>query len=188
MQDFNLNQDVDSLPHLSGPAAEIRQVVAAHFLRDCPHVLEIGGHLRPVTPYLTHQPLSVLSIDPKTPPFEASELNGKPCNVRHASCKFQELDYAYAPGSYGLIMLGLSLRPFGKHDPVGKLLFSLIANARLFIIEYPLALERSVIQAGQFLSQPGMEILCNFDFQLNDAQIAGSPYASRRFFVIKPAP
>ena len=45
------------LPHLSGPAAAIRQVLAAHFVRDCPHIVEIGGHIRPITPYLTHRPL-----------------------------------------------------------------------------------------------------------------------------------
>ncbi len=61
----------DSLPHLSGPAAAVRQVLAAHFVRDCEHVVEIGGHIRPVTDYLTHAPRSVLSVDPKTPAYEA---------------------------------------------------------------------------------------------------------------------
>src|SRR5262245_45968828 len=83
----------DDIRHLSGPGAAIRQVLAAHFVRDCPHVVEIGGHIRPVTGYLTHAPISVLSVDPKTPPFEAEELNGRPCRVRHLARKFQEVDY-----------------------------------------------------------------------------------------------
>src|SRR5262245_59843647 len=119
------------LPHLSGPAAAVRQVLAAHFVRECPHVLEIGGHIRPVTPYLTHHPESVLIVDPKTDPDEAGELNGKPCRVRHVARKFQEVRYDYAPGSYGLVILGYSLKPFGTREPLGALLFSLIDNAKV---------------------------------------------------------
>ena len=63
------------LPHLSGPAAAIRQVLAAHFVRGCAHALEIGGYRRPLTGYLTHAPLSVTSIDPKTAEYEAEELD-----------------------------------------------------------------------------------------------------------------
>ena len=119
----------DNIPHLSGPGAAIRQVLAAHFVRDCPHIVEIGGHLRPVTDYLTHAPLSVLSVDPKTPPLEADELHGRPCHVRHVSAKFQEVEYDYAPGSYGLVLLGYSLKAFGSREPLGQLLFGLIDNA-----------------------------------------------------------
>src|SRR5262245_22067855 len=81
------------LPHLSGPAAAVRQVLSAHFVRDCPHVIEIGGHIRPVTPYLTHHPSSVLVVDPKTEPYEGEELNGHPCRIRHVARKFQEVTY-----------------------------------------------------------------------------------------------
>jgi len=102
------------LPHLAGPAAAVRQVLAAHFVRDCPHVVEIGGHIRPITPYLTHHPLSVLSVDPKTEPYASEELNGRPCKVRHVQKKFQEIAYDYAPLSYGLVLLGYSLKPFGR--------------------------------------------------------------------------
>jgi len=51
--------DERDLPHLAGVGASLRQVFAAHFLRGCEHVLEIGGHIRPVTNYLTHHPRSV---------------------------------------------------------------------------------------------------------------------------------
>src|SRR5438067_13046429 len=101
------------LPHLAGAGAAIRQVLAAHFVRQCAHVIEIGGHIRPLTPYLTHHPKSVLVIDPKADPFVADELNGSPCRVRHIARKFQEVSYDTAPRSYGLVMLGLSLKPFG---------------------------------------------------------------------------
>ena len=121
----------------------LRQVLAAHFVRDCEHIVEIGGHIRPVTDYLTHTPKSVLSVDPKTPPYAAEVLNGRPCRVRHVARKFQEVTYDYEPLSYGLVLLGYSLKPFGSREPLGQLLFGLIDNAKTVVLEYPPALERA---------------------------------------------
>jgi hypothetical protein len=94
------------LPHLSGPAAAIRQVLAAHFVRGCPHILEIGGHMWPITGYLTHAPLSVTSIDPKTTEYEAEQLNGRPCRVRHRAPKSQAVELDLAPRRHGLVLHG----------------------------------------------------------------------------------
>lgn len=175
------------LPHLAGPAAAVRQVLAAHFVRDCPHVVEIGGHIRPITPYLTHHPLSVLSADPKTEPFEAEELNGFPCRVRHVGRKFQEIDYEYEPRSYGLVLLGYSLKPFGRNEALGDLFFSLTDNAQTVVLEYPPALERATSQVPHILARETLREHCRFDLDLHDAAIEGSPYAHRRFHVLKPA-
>jgi len=71
----------DDLPHLSGPAADVRQVLAAHFVRDCPHIVEIGGHRKPITGFLTHAPLSVLSVDPKTPDHCAGSSGAAPAGA-----------------------------------------------------------------------------------------------------------
>jgi len=176
----------DTIPHLSGPGAAIRQVLAAHFVRDCPHVVEIGGHVRPVTDFLTHAPLSVLSVDPKTPPLEAEELHGRPCKVRHLSRKFQEVEYDHEPGSYGLVLLGYSLKPFGSREPLGQLLFGLIDNARTVVLEYPPALERASSQVPSILSRPSLETICGFDITIDDPQIKDTPYAHRRFHVLRP--
>lgn len=178
---------IDHLPHHSGPASEVRQVLAAHFVRDCPHILEIGGHIRPVTGFLTHNPLSVTSIDPKTPPFGADELNGKPCKVRHIDKKFQQIDYDYAPRTYGLVLLGYSLKPFGQREPLGQLLFSLIDNAKRVVIEYPPALDRAMSQVPDIVTRPGLVQICQFELVLDDTAIAGSPWAARRFHVLEPA-
>jgi hypothetical protein len=174
------------LPHLSGVGATLRQVFAAHFLRDCEHVLEIGGHIRPVTDYLTHYPLSVTSIDPKTVAYEAETLNGRPCRVRHIPRKFQEVDYDYAPGSYGLVLLGYSLKPFGSRDPLGDLLFSLIDNAKIVVIDYAPALERGAMQVPHIVSRPTVKIRTIVDLGLHDPEIAATPYAGRRLYVIDP--
>ena len=174
------------LPHLSGVGASLRQVFAAHFLRDCEHVLEIGGHIRPVTGYLTHHPLSVTSIDPKTVAYEAETLNGRPCRVRHIPRKFQEVDYDYAPGSYGLVLLGYSLKPFGSRDPLGDLLFSLIDNAKTVVIDYAPALERGAMQVPHIVNRSTVKIRTIVDLGLHDPEIAATPYAGRRLYVIDP--
>jgi hypothetical protein len=177
----------EGLSHLSGPSAGIRQVVAAHFLRDCPHIVEIGGYLTPITDYLTHRPQSVLSVDPKTAAYEADELNGQPCRVRHIPRKFQEIDYDYAPRSYGLVLLGYSLKPFGRREPLGQLLFSLIDNAKTVVIDYAPELDRAASQVPAIVSRPTVSVHCSFELILNDEAIAGSPFAKRRFYVLHPA-
>jgi hypothetical protein len=174
------------LQHLSGPAAAIRQVLAAHFVRDCPHVLEIGGHRRPVTNYLTHAPLSVTSIDPKTAEYEAEVLNGRPCRVRHIARKFQDVEYDYAPGSYGLVLLGYSLKPFGRREPLGELLFSLIDNAKVVVIDYT-EIDRAVSQVPAILARPTLVSHCSFELTLNDAEISGTPFAKRHLHVLHPS-
>lgn len=175
------------LPHLSGPAAAIRQVLAAHFVRGCPHILEIGGHGRPVTDYLTHAPLSVTSIDPKTAEYEAEELNGRPCRVRHIARKFQDVELDYAPRSYGLVLLGYSLKPFGRREPLGELMFSLLDNAGVVVIDYTPELERAASQVPSILSRPTLTSYCSFELKLEDPEIAATPYARRRFHVLHPS-
>ncbi|MBL0373647.1 hypothetical protein JJB09_16605 [Rhizobium sp. KVB221] len=174
------------LPHLTGIGATLRQVFAAHFLVDCPHILEIGGHERPITDYLTHHPVSVTSVDPKTTAHEADTLNGRPCRVRHIPQKFQEITYDYSPGSYGLVLLGYSLKPFGRRDPLGEQLFSLIDNAGVVVIEYAPALERATSQVPQIISRPSTRIRTTVDLHLHDPEIAGTPYGDRRFYVLDP--
>lgn len=174
------------LAHLDGPSSEIRQVLAAHFVRDCAHVVELGGHLRPVTRYLTHHPASVLSVDPKTPPFEADELNGRPCRVRHVAKKFQDVDFDYEPRSYGLVLLGYSLKPKGGRSPLDRTLFGLVDNAKVVVIDFPPALARATDQMPSILGRPGLAVHCSIDLRLHDAAIEGSPYRDRRFYVLRP--
>jgi len=174
------------IPHLSGPAALVRQVIAAHFLADCEHVVEIGGHLRPVTPFLSHGPRSVLVVDPKVVPHEAEELHGRPCRVRHVDRKFQEVSFDLEPGSYGLVLLGYSLKPFGRREPLGELLFGLIDNARVTVIEYPPALDRASSQVPSIVERPTTRVRCKIGLSLHDPEIAGSPYAERLLYVLDP--
>jgi hypothetical protein len=183
----SLDKAESGMQHLEGPASSVRQVLAAHFLRDCPHIVEIGGHTSPITPYITHRPLSVLCVDPKTPPFESEDLHGHPCKVRHIDRKFQDVEYDYQPHTYGLVLLGYSLKPFGRKEPLGDLLFSLVDNARIVVIDYAPELERASSQVSHIVSRSSLSPVCCFDIKLNDQQINGSPYALRRFHVLKTA-
>ena len=165
----------------------VRQVMAAYFVSDCRHVVEIGGHLRPVTPFLTHDPDSVVVVDPKVEPYESDRLNGRACKVRHIARKFQEVSFDAPRGEYGLVLLGYSLKAFGTREPLGAALFSLIDNARTVVLEYPPALERAASQVPHILARPTLKVRCTIDFTLDDAQIHGSPFARRRLIVLDPA-
>lgn len=186
MSEPAVRDDVD-IPHLAGPAAQVRQVIAAHFVSGCRHVIEIGGHLRPVTPFLTHGPESVLVVDPKVDPYEAEELNDRPCRVRHLARKFQDVAFDAPRGEYGLVMLGYSLKPYGGRPPLGDTLYGLIDHARVVVIEYPPALERASSQIPHILERPTSKVRCTIDLKLDDAKIAGSPFARRRIIVLEPA-
>ena len=165
----------------------VRQVVAAHFVSDCRHIVEIGGHLAPVTPFLTHAPDSVVVVDPKVKPYEAEELNGRVCKVRHIARKFQEVSFDAPCGDYGLVLLGYSLKPFGTREPLGEALFSLIDNARTIVLEYSPALQRAASQVPHILARPRLKVRCTIEFTLDDSQVRGSVFARRRLIVLDPA-
>ena len=176
----------DNIPHLSGPGAAIRQVLAAHFVRDCPHIVEIGGHLQ-AGHRLSDACAAVRAFGRSE---DAASRRRTSCTAGRAGCamsraKFQEVEYDYAPGSYGLVLLGYSLKAFGSREPLGQLLFGLIDNAKTVILEYPPALERASSQVPSILSRPSLAMLCSLDITIDDAEIAGSPYARRRFHVLR---
>ena len=69
--------------------------------------------------------------------------------------KFQEVDYDYAPRSYGLVLLGYSLKPFGSREPLGQTAVRPDRQCQdVVVIEYPPALERASSQVPSILSPP----------------------------------
>jgi hypothetical protein len=174
------------ISHLAGPAAPVRQLLAAYFVRDCPHIVEIGGHLNPVTPYLMHHPESVLVVDPKADPHVEDRLNGRPCRVRHVARKFQELTFDLAPHTYGLVMLGYSLKRAGGSEALGSKLLDLVDHARKVVVEWAPRLERAALQVPHLLNRPHLRQLCRIDFALEDGIIEHSPYGQRSLVVLEP--
>ncbi len=182
--------DGERLAHLAGPASAVRQAIAAHFLTGCAHVVEIGGAGLPMSRFLTHRPLSVTVIDPKIAPHAAEMLDGAPCRVRHVAAKFQdraqiaEAMPELAPDSYGLVMLGLSLKPFGGHAALDEGLLSLVRGARVVVIDYALQLERAAAQIPILLKQSRHDIVADMEMRLNDARLAQTPFGDRRLIVL----
>ena len=181
------DDDGRDIPHLAAPVLTARQALAAHFLHGCPHIIEIGGYKTPITPFLTHTPETVTSVDPKIEPLSIDELHGEPCRVRHLACKFQEVDFDVEPYDYGLVILGYSLKPFGDEAPDGDRLAGLIDQAGLTVIDYMIDLERPEAQLPGLLNRGTLHQRHRIDMQMHDEVIGGTPFANRRFLVLEPA-
>jgi hypothetical protein len=168
------------LPHLAGPAAGLRQVLAAHAVRRCAHVVEIGGAGLPITRFLTHRPDSVTVIDPKIPSFEGCQLNGAPCRVRHLDMKLQAATLPEEP-DLALVMLGLSLKPFGSQDAVPSNLLALAARARVLVIDYALDLPRAQGQIGALLASRSDRPAIDLAMTIEDEALREAGFDRRRF-------
>lgn len=170
------------LPHLAGPAASLRQVLAAHAVRGCAHVVEIGGAGLPITGFLTHRPASVTVVDPKIPAFESESLNGCPCRVRHLAAKLQEVGLAPAQ-PFGLVLLGLSLKPFGRGEAVPPALLDLARRAATLVIDYALDLDRAQGQIGALTAVRDAPALIDLALTIADPALQEAGFGRRRFLV-----
>lgn len=174
------------LPHLSSPAAALRQVLAAHAVRSCAHIVEIGGAGLPITGFLTHQPKTVTVIDPKIPGFSATMLNHAPCAVRHLAAKLQEVEIA-PPAPYALVLLGLSLKPFGRRGATPPELLALAGNAQVLVIDYALDLERAQGQIGALTATRSAPPTIDLALTINDETLSAAGFDRRRFLVFDAA-
>ena len=168
------------LPHLAGPASGLRQVLAAHAVRRCAHVVEIGGAGLPITGFLTHRPDSVTVIDPKIPRFEADRLNGAPCMIRHLDMKLQAVTLPEEP-DLALVLLGLSLKPFGSQDAVPAGLLALAARARVLVIDYALDLPRAQGQIGALFRSRADRPAIDLAMTIEDEALRDVGFDRRRF-------
>jgi len=174
------------MPHLAGAAASLRQRMAAHFVDGLAHVVEIGGHLSPVSQFLTNIPDSFTCIDPKAAPFVSGELAGRACQVRHIDRKFQDVELGLQPASYGLVFVGYSLKPFGKREPVGEKLFALMHNAAVTVIEYAVNLERASSQIEAIMQHARLDVMADVEFRIADGVMEQSAYNQRRLLALRP--
>jgi hypothetical protein len=184
MADADVPAPGTRLPHLAGRAAEARQVLAAHYLKECAHIVEIGGAGLPITHFLTHQPQSVMVIDPKIVAFEADTLNGSLCRVRHVAAKFQAVALDVEPGTYGLALIGLSLKPFGRRPALDESLLRLVREARIVVIDYAVQLERAHGQWPALLAASEHDTIVDLAMRLDDPHFSASGYAERRLIVL----
>ncbi|MET0606641.1 MAG: hypothetical protein ABWZ80_09310 [Beijerinckiaceae bacterium] len=174
------------LPHLSGPAAAVRQVLAAHFLQGCRHILEIGGAGLPITGFVRHAPETVTVIDPKIEAFEDQELDGRLCRVRHIPRKFQAAQFDSNLPSLGVALLGLSLKPLGGRGAVNDELIGVLRRATVAVIDYSLNLPRAVGQAPVLIEATGLRRVVSIDLDMRDGALEAAGHGRRRFLVLAP--
>ena len=98
--------------YLLSEGARARYVLAAHYVRDQPQIVEIGGFKTPITAFLTRIPERVLVVDPLISEYHGHELHGEPCRIEHLATTFQRHTFDLEPGAYGLVLLGALYETF----------------------------------------------------------------------------
>ena len=182
--------------YLDTEALRTRYVLAAHFVRGCRNVIEIGGYRgNVITSFLRgqHEQVTVFSLDEEFEPLEREELNGAPCRVRHHRDFFQShMDSALKiEGGLGTVVLGLEL-----HGEVSPLL-TLLKCSQVVVLEASADYAPGVGVMEEILSAvPGRTVCCiDLDFSANEALLRqelesnmNRPFWRRRMQVIEPTP
>lgn len=127
--------------YLQEPVLEVRQRIAAHFLREQENILEIGAYKTPITPYLLKQPKEVVIVDPLIEPGEWNTWNGKPSLIRHLRMGIEEFDINhFGSKPYGLLFCGAELNQ-SQGEPLRMLnavcrYLCLVSRSAVPVIEY----------------------------------------------------
>lgn len=128
--------------YLESRAFSSRYVLAAHFVKSCRSVIEIGGAKTPIDHFLTGPHDAVLVVDPFITESHANTLDGRSCAVSHIRARFQDVDWHIPPETdYGLVMLGLEIQ--GLEPSHYEVLYQLVNHARVTVIEFPTSWEPS---------------------------------------------
>ena len=182
--------------YLDTEALRTRYVLAAHFVRECSHVVEIGGYRgNVITSFLYghHEQVTVFSLDEEFEEMEREELNGAPCRVRHIRDYFQaHVEKTSATSrSLGVVVLGLELH--GDMQP----LLALFKRSRVVVLESSADYPPSIATLDQILSAVPAHTICriDLDFSANETLLANEletnmnrPFWRRRMHVIQPTP
>jgi hypothetical protein len=174
--------------YLRAPAFAVRNVLAAHFVRDCPTVVELGGWQTPIDRFLTGRHASVLVVDPFIREAARDELHGHPCRVRHVRARFQDLRWDVRDGDYGLVLLGIELEGLSEDDE--RELFDLVRRARTTVVEFAASWDVSRRQCERLLASTGAEVATRVRLDLggNDlGDLANSwpPRVERELLVLR---
>ena len=120
-------------PYLDTPAFHLRGVIAAHFVRRCPQVIEIGGGPTSIEHFLGGSLAEVIVLDPFVADRTIQARAGGA--IRHLRARFQDVAWEVRrPREYGLVMLGLELLDMGEDDY--RRLFALIEEAQVTVLEF----------------------------------------------------
>lgn len=180
--------------YLDTEALRTRYVLAAHFVRECRSVVEIGGYRgNVITSFLRgqHEHVTVFSLDEEFEPFEREELNGAPCCVRHVRDFFQShLETPLkADASLGVVILGLELH--GALPP----LLTLLKRSQVVVLEASADYPPGVAVMDEILSAVPARTICRIDLDLSGNEPLlreelqsnmNRPFWRRRMHVLEP--
>lgn len=178
------------MDYLITEAAQCRYVIAAHFLRECSHVIEIGGFKTPITQYLTGTHESVTVYDPLMQDRTENHLNGQRCQVRYISESFQDAKLEVGSGTYGLIMLGLSLKHFSddpeQAEQQWSKLISMVTSAKLAVIEAALDWHLGKQALDKISTVPQLHQRVSLDIDMSANPNMDPDHFRRRLLVLEP--
>jgi hypothetical protein len=177
--------------YLESRAFSTRYVLAAHFLRSCRSVVEIGGSATPIDAFLTGAHESVLVVDPLIREGYSDTLRGRACRVAHVPARFQDVDWVIPDGAdFGLVMLGLEIQGMEPHHY--ETLFRLVNQAKVVVIEFPPSWPASVEQFEKIRAETRTRVGYHavLDLSDNDFGDLGNswpPRCIREVYVLEPA-
>jgi hypothetical protein len=172
-----------------------RYALAAHFVRQCPHIIEVGGYRgNVISSFLRgyHESVTVFSLDEEFESLERNELNGAPCRLRHVREYFQSRpDLTDLPDrTVGLVVLGLEVH--GELKP----LLDLIQQSQVTVLEVALDHAPGIASLEGILSTVSIRTLCHVDLDLsaNEPMLReelalnmNRPFWRRRLVVVEPS-
>ncbi len=151
-------------PYLESAAFRLRGAVAAHFVRRCPTVVEIGGGRTPMDGYLDDARVEVIVVDPFLPDVERPLKHGG--RARHVRGRFQDIVWdVRRPGGFGLVMLGLELLDMGEEDFAN--LYALIDAAAVTVLEFAATFATPREQYGLIRANTVVEETLRFTYDLD---------------------
>ena len=177
-----------SMAYLLTPEAAVRQVLAAYYVRGCPHVVEIGGYKVPITKYLLGQHESVTVIDPQVDAFEADIWNGRECRIRHLPNRYQDTQLELPERSYGLVLLGLALRHFSSNDVDSEWgrLSALARGAQVVVAEYCVGWEHAEGDYARLKQEGQLRARLELELTLPEHPRMDPRWAPRKLCVLDP--
>ena len=164
--------------YMASEVFQIRYLVAANYLRNCSHILEVGGCSTPITNYLRGAHESVTVVDPLVEPMHAETLNNRRCVVQHIPLRLE--DYKPTGNENGFVVLGMPQLPLER-------VLGIMRRCDVSVLEFPVAFLPSCLMFKAILESREFDVTARivFDFSQNDVgNLDDSSMTLRHLFVL----
>ena len=165
--------------YMASEVFQTRYLVAAHYLRNCDHILEVGGCSTPITNYLQGPHASVTVVDPLVEPLESNELNNQRCVVRHLPQRIEE--YTPSGRENGFVVLGMPQLPL---QPV----LDIMRRCDVSVLEFPVRFLPSCVMFKAVLDSGHFDVTARIVFDLSENEIEhlrDPSMTARHLFVLR---